>query len=167
MDRELVLYELDSIRRSIPSMVDGLKPSQRKILFACLKRKLNSPIKVAQLSGYVSEHAAYHHGEQSLNQTIVNLAQGFTGANNLPLLVPKGQFGSRPRGGKDSAAPRYIFTMLQPIAQYVFMEEDTPLLTEQQDDNQVIEPAFYVPIIPTILLNGATGIGTGWSTTVP
>ena len=112
VDKELVLYELENIRRSIPSMIDGFKPSQRKILFACFKRKLTSVIKVAQLSGYVSEHAAYHHGEQSLNQTIVNLAQSYTGANNIPMLVPKGQFGSRPRGGKDSAAPRYIFTML-------------------------------------------------------
>ncbi|CAL5971962.1 DNA_topoisomerase 2 [Hexamita inflata] len=166
VDRELVLYELENIRRSIPSMIDGMKPSQRKILYGCFKRNLTSPIKVAQLSGYVSEHAAYHHGEVSLNQTIVGLAQSFTGANNIPFLVPKGQFGSRPRGGKDSAAPRYIFTMLQPITRYIFRPEDDQVLNNLKDDNQVIEPEYYVPIIPIVLLNGAVGIGTGWSTNV-
>ena len=90
-----------------------MKPSHRKIIFASLKRKLFTPIKVVQLSGNVSENAAYHHGEASLNDTIVSLAQYFTGANNIPLLVPKGTFGSRARGGKDSAAPRYIYTCLQ------------------------------------------------------
>ena len=99
--------------RSIPSMVDGIKPGQRKILYGCFKRNLKSEIKVVQLAGYVSENTGYHHGEQSLVQTIINLAQDFVGSNNLYILMPNGSFGSRAVGGKDSAAPRYIFTELR------------------------------------------------------
>ena len=95
--------------------MDGLKPSQRKILFSCFKRKLTAEIKVAQLSGYTSEHAAYHHGEASLNGAIINMAQDFIGSNNLNLLMPNGQFGTRLDGGKDAASPRYVFTQLMKI----------------------------------------------------
>ena len=75
--------------------MDGLKPSQRKVLFACFKRKLRREIKVAQLAGYVSEHSAYHHGEAALTGTIVGMAQDFVGSNNVNLLAPCGQFGTR------------------------------------------------------------------------
>ena len=81
--------------RSIPSVADGLKPGQRKVLFGCFKRKLVKEIKVAQLAGFVSEKTAYHHGEQSLTATIVGLAQNFVGSNNVNLLEPNGQFGTR------------------------------------------------------------------------
>lgn len=109
---EYVHYSASSVRRAIPSAVDGLKPSQRKALFACFKRKLTKEIKVAQLVGYISEHTAYHHGEQSMEQTVVKLAQDFVGSNNINLLFPGGQFGSRLMGGKDAASSRYIFTRL-------------------------------------------------------
>ena len=72
-----------------------------QVLFAAFKRNLKADIKVAQLAGYVSEHAAYHHGEAALGATIVGMAQDFVGANNAPLLVPSGQFGTRLQGGKD------------------------------------------------------------------
>ena len=72
--KELIHFSNADNLRSIPSVVDGLKPGQRKILFACFKRKLKNEIKVAQLSGYVAEHSAYHHGEMSLCSTIVNMA---------------------------------------------------------------------------------------------
>ncbi len=82
--------------------MDGLKPGQRKVLYACFKRQLKNEIKVAQLAGYVSEHTGYHHGEASLHGTIINMAQDFVGSNNMPLLVPSGQFGTRHMGGKDA-----------------------------------------------------------------
>jgi len=148
-------------------MMDGLKPGQRKILFGCFKRKLKGEIKVMQLAGYVSEHAAYHHGEQSLCQTIVGLAQNYVGSNNLNLLEPNGQFGTRLQGGKDAASPRYIFTALSPFARAVFRPEDDALLRYLNDDGQSIEPAWYSPILPMVLVNGCEGIGTGWSTSVP
>jgi len=167
INRELILFSIADLQRSIPSVMDGLKPSQRKVLFACFKRKLRADIKVAQLSGYVSEHSAYHHGEASLASTIVGLAQDFVGANNVNLLVPSGQFGTRLQGGKDHASPRYIFTRLAPLARALFPEADDALLNYLHDDGQRIEPDYYLPILPLLLVNGADGIGTGWSTSVP
>lgn len=109
---ELVLFSnMDNVR-SIPCLVDGLKPGQRKVLFTCFKRNDKKEVKVAQLSGSVAEMSAYHHGEQSLCMTIVNLAQNFVGSNNINLLEPRGQFGTRLVGGKDSASARYVFFML-------------------------------------------------------
>ena len=128
VDKELVHFSHADSVRSIPSMVDGLKPSQRKVLFACLKRSLTREIKVAQLAGYVAEHTAYHHGEVSLHHTIINMAQNFVGANNLPLLSPSGQFGTRLQGGKDAASSRYIFTRLDPIVKHLFKDADDCVL---------------------------------------
>jgi DNA topoisomerase-2 len=164
---ELIHFSNADIIRSIPSMMDGLKPSQRKILYGCLKRNLRSETKVAQLAGYVSEHAAYHHGEASLTGAIVNMAQNFVGSNNINLLKPKGQFGSRLQGGKDSAAPRYIFTELSSIVDAVFKKADSAILEYLDDDGMLVEPKYYLPVLPMITVNGAEGIGTGFSSFVP
>lgn len=150
--------------RSIPSAIDGLKPSQRKVLFACFKRKLKDEMKVAQLSGYCAEHTSYHHGEASLQSTIIGMAQDYVGSNNINLLVPSGQFGTRLAGGEDAASPRYIFTHLSPLSRFLFPEDDDMLLEYLEDDGQAIEPRFFCPIIPLLLVNGSQGIGTGWST---
>ena len=167
INKELVLFSIADNVRSIPSLVDGLKPSQRKVIFACIKRKLYSEIKVSQLAGYVSEVSAYHHGEQSLMDTIIGLAQNFTGSNNKNLLEPVGQFGTRLLGGKDSSSPRYIFTQLSKNFTELFNLDDLNLLDYLDDDGQSIEPKFYVPVLPTLLINGACGIGTGFSTDIP
>ena len=153
--------------RSIPSLVDGLKTSQRKVLFTGLKRNLIKEIRVAQFAGSVSEMSAYHHGEASLNGTITGMAQDFVGSNNINLLDPIGQFGSRVGGGKDSAQPRYIHTKLMDITKKLFNQNDTLLLDYNDDDGLLVEPVYYVPIIPIILVNGCSGIGTGWSTDIP
>ncbi|XP_022655107.1 DNA topoisomerase 2-alpha-like isoform X2 [Varroa destructor] len=165
--KELILFSNMDNERSIPSLVDGLKPGQRKVLFTCLKRNDKREVKVAQLAGSVAEMSAYHHGEQSLMMTIINLAQNFVGSNNINLLQPIGQFGTRLQGGKDSASPRYIFTKLSPLARFIFPALDDPILNNLYDDNQKIEPEYYLPIIPMVLVNGAEGIGTGWSTKIP
>lgn len=167
VNKEYVIMAVQSNMRAIPHIMDGLKPSQRKILFACLKRKLHSEIKVAQLAGYTSEHAAYHHGEASLNSTIIGMAQNFVGSNNVHLLEPNGQFGTRLMGGKDAASPRYVFTNLAECTELIFHPSDSPLYTYLKDDGLSVEPAFYVPVIPMLLVNGACGIGTGWSTSIP
>jgi DNA topoisomerase-2 len=146
--------------------MDGFKPSQRKVLYASFKRRLTKEIKVAQLSGYVSEHTAYHHGEASLNGTIVGMAQDFVGSNNIELLKPNGQFGTRLNGGKDSASERYIFTELSKWTRLIFPEEDDPILEYVVDDGDTVEPIYYLPILPMILVNGCKGIGTGTSTHV-
>jgi DNA topoisomerase-2 len=146
--------------------MDGLKTSLRKILFCAFKKRLQTEIKVAQFSGYVSEHSCYHHGEESLNQAIVGMAQNFVGSNNINLLVPAGQFGSRIKGGKDASSPRYIFTHLERITRLLFPEQDDHILKYLDDDGTPVEPQFYVPIIPMILVNGSKGIGTGFSTEI-
>ena len=164
---ELIHFSNADNLRSLPHIMDGLKPSQRKILFGCFKRGLRAEVKVAQLAGYVSEHAAYHHGEASLCGTIVGMAQNFVGSNNVNLLVPNGQFGSRLMGGKDSASPRYIFTYLDPVTDKVFRKEDAGILKHLDDDGMTIEPEFYLPCVPVLLINGCVGIGTGFSTDIP
>jgi DNA topoisomerase-2 len=164
---ELIHFSNADNIRSLPSIMDGLKPSQRKILFGCFKRNLKAEIKVAQLAGYVSEHAAYHHGEASLHGAIINLAQTFVGANNINILVPKGQFGSRLQGGKDSASPRYIYTQLEAIIEKIFRKEDNCILNHLDDDGLIVEPEVYYPVVPMLLINGCVGIGTGFSTDVP
>ncbi len=164
---ELIHFSSADNIRSLPSVLDGLKPSQRKILWACLKRNLVSEIKVAQLAGYVSETAAYHHGEQSLTSTIVGMAQNFVGANNINLLYPGGQFGSRLQGGQDAASARYIHTHLEQITRALFKKDDDGILAFIDDDGQLVEPENYYPILPMLLINGCIGIGTGFSTDVP
>jgi len=167
IDEELIFFSFYDNIRSIPSMMDGLKPSERKILFACFKRNLRNEIKVAQLSGYTSEVSSYHHGEVSLSQTITALGQDYVGSNNINLLLPLGQFGTRYNGIKGAASPRYIFTNLNPITRKIFMENDDNLLLYNVEEGLKIEPVWYAPIIPMVLVNGAEGIGTGWSTSVP
>uniref|UniRef100_A0A3B3VZT5 DNA topoisomerase 2 n=1 Tax=Poecilia latipinna TaxID=48699 RepID=A0A3B3VZT5_9TELE len=167
VNKELVLFSNSDNERSIPCLVDGLKPGQRKVLYCCFKRNDKREVKVAQLAGSVAEMSAYHHGEVSLMMTIVGLAQNFVGSNNMNLLQPLGQFGTRLHGGKDSASPRYIFTMLSPLARLVFPAVDDNLLKYNYDDNQRVEPEWYIPIIPTVLINGSEGIGTGWASKIP
>ncbi|XP_059205626.1 DNA topoisomerase 2-beta isoform X2 [Centropristis striata] len=167
INKELILFSNSDNERSIPSLVDGLKPGQRKVLFTCLKRNDKREVKVAQLAGSVAEMSAYHHGEQALMMTIVNLAQNFVGSNNVNILQPLGQFGTRINGGKDAASPRYIFTMLSPLAKLLYPPVDSNLLKFLYDDNQKVEPEWYIPIIPLVLVNGAEGIGTGWACKIP
>ena len=106
INRELILFSMYDNQRCIPCLCDGLKPSERKILFGCFKRNLRSEIKVAQLTGYIGEVSSYHHGEISLSQTITALAQDYVGSNNINLLLPLGQFGTRYNGIKGAASPR-------------------------------------------------------------
>jgi len=167
IDKELIHFSDYDCKRSLPCLCDGLKPSLRKILYSCFKRNLKKEIKVAQLAGYVSENSAYHHGEQSLYDSIIGMAQDFVGSNNIELLEPKGQFGTRINGGDDSASPRYIFTNLSELTFHIYNQLDNPLLEYNEDDGKKIEPLWYIPIIPMILVNGSEGIGTGFSTKIP
>ncbi len=167
VDRGLIHFSIYDNERSIPNLMDGLKISLRKILFAAFKKGgLKTEIKVAQFSGYVSEHSGYHHGEASLNAAIVGMAQNFVGSNNINLFEPNGQFGSRYVGGSDSASERYIFTQLNKLTRLIFRQEDDAVLSYINDDGQLVEPIYYAPAIPMILVNGSKGIGTGFSTDV-
>jgi len=166
INKELIHFSKYDCDRSIPNLMDGLKISLRKILYSAFKKRLYSEIKVAQFSGYVSDHTCYHHGEESLNKAIVGMAQNFVGSNNINLLFPSGQFGSRIKGGQDASSTRYIFTRLERIARILFPEQDDNILRYLNDDGTPVEPQFYVPIIPMVLVNGSKGIGTGFSTEI-
>lgn len=166
INKELIHFSKYDCDRSIPNLMDGLKISLRKILFCAFKKRLSSEIKVAQFSGYISENSCYHHGEESLNKAIVGMAQNFVGSNNINILFPSGQFGSRIRGGQDASSPRYIFTRLERIARAIFPEQDDNVLNYLNDDGTPVEPQFYVPILPMVLINGSKGIGTGFSTEI-
>ena len=167
INKELILFSMADNMRSIPSVIDGLKPGQRKVLYTCFKRNLVKDMKVFELGGLVSGLTAYHHGDTSLQQTIVGLAQTFVGSNNINCLEPSGNFGSRLQGGSDCASARYIYTRLSPFARRIFSPLDEPLLTYNIDENRQIEPEIYCPTVPLVLINGADGIGTGWSSSIP
>jgi DNA topoisomerase-2 len=166
IDKEFIHFSTYDNERSIPNLIDGLKISLRKIVYSTFKKRLTSEIKVAQFSGYVSEHSGYHHGESSLHSSIIGLAQNFVGSNNINLLEPKGQFGTRLLGGKDAASERYIFTHLSPLTRLIYKADDDAILDYLEDDGDQVEPIYYVPIIPMILVNGSKGIGTGFSTDI-
>lgn len=166
INNEFIHFSKYDNDRSIPNLIDGQKISLRKILYSAFKKQLTSEIKVAQFSGYVSEHSGYHHGEASLNGAIIGLAQNFVGTNNINLLEPRGQFGTRLLGGKDAASERYIFTLLNKLTRLIFPVADDAVLTYLNDDGSPVEPIYYVPIIPMVLINGSKGIGTGFSTDI-
>jgi DNA topoisomerase-2 len=166
INKEFIHFSKYDCDRSIPNLMDGLKISLRKILYSAFKKNLTTEIKVAQFSGYVSEHSGYHHGEASLNAAIVGMAQNFVGSNNINLFMPNGQFGTRLQGGKDSASERYIFTCLNKITRTLYPIQDDAILKYLNDDGLLVEPIYYAPIIPMILVNGSKGIGTGFSTDI-
>lgn len=166
-DEEMIHFSKYDCERSIPNLMDGFKIASRKVLYSAFKRNLTKEVKVAQFSGYVSEHSCYHHGEASLVGTIIGMAAEYIGNNNISLLMPKGQFGTRLRGGQDHASERYIFTHLNPITRFIYPEADNNVLNYRYDDGTKVEPDYYAPIIPMICVNGGKGIGTGFSSEVP
>lgn len=168
INKELIHFSNYDNERSLPHMADGLKPSQRKILFAAFEKGIEkNEIKVAQFGNYAAEITEYHHGESSIQETVVGMAQNFVGSNNINLLTPNGNFGSRRLGGDDAASTRYIFTQLSPVTRKLFRKEDDPIYHYIIEDGKSIEPEFYVPILPMAIINGESGIGTGFSTNIP
>ncbi len=158
-------FSLYDSQRSIPSIVDGLKPSQRKCIYGMLSRGESAgEIKVAQAGSMIAQVSDYHHGEGSLEGTIVGMAQEFSGSNNINLFVPEGQFGSRL--SPQSAASRYIFTKMHENFRMLFRKDDDCILNYLDSDGQKIEPEYYYPILPMVLVNGSSGVGTGYSSKI-
>lgn len=166
---ELIKFFIDDLRRMIPNLYDGLKESQRKILYMMYKRKLynnKKPIKVAQLGASVAEHTGYRHGEGNLFDTIARMCQDYPGTNNIALFTQDGQFGSRYTS--EPGESRYIFTRMSKLTPLIFREEDFKIIKWLCDEGKMIEPEFYIPILPMILINGCrAGIGVGWSSSIP
>ena len=166
IDTEFITFSNYDNVISIPDVMDGLKPSQRKILYGAFKKNLTKEMKVAQFGAYIAEVSDYQHSEDNIFGTVIKMAQDFEFANNINLFLPNGNFGSR-RDPDSAAAPRYIYTELNPVVKYIFRKEDECILDYIVSDGQTIEPTYYLPIIPMTLVNGTNGIGTGWSTDIP
>lgn len=147
--------------RKIASIVDGFKPSGRKIMYTVLKKNITSPVKVSILKSDAAAMTQYLHGDQSLEGVVVTLAQEFPGTNNIPLLKRKGTFGNRLKPA--AAAGRYIFTCKEDYIDKIFRKEDEAILTEQIFEGDKIEPKWYAPVIPMLLVNGSIGLTTGFT----
>jgi DNA gyrase/topoisomerase IV subunit B len=170
LEKEMIKFSREDCHRSIANLFDGFKESQRKAVYGAKKKNLTSnksPLKVAQFGSYVAEITDYKHGEQNLYDTIIRMAQEFVGSNNIPYFTRDGMFGSRQASGNDSASPRYVFTKMETLTPLIYREDDDVLLEHVYDGNDMLEPTFYIPILPMILINGCKGIGTGWSTNIP
>ncbi|OSS53917.1 hypothetical protein B5807_01170 [Epicoccum nigrum] len=167
VNKELILFSMADNLRSIPSVIDGFKPGQRKVLYTCFRRNIRKDVKVVELAGSVSGSTDYAHGEASMQGTIIGMAQNFVGSNNINCLEPSGNFGSRLQGGSDAASARYTYTRLSPFARKLFHAQDDALLKYGESDGKQIEPEMFVPVLPMILVNGSSGIGTGWSSEIP
>lgn len=172
---EFIQFSIADIVRSIPGFMDGLKVSQRKIMWGALKnwrngktkkKGENGTYKVAQFASYVANKVGYHHGEKSLEKAIVAMAQDFVGSNNLPLLQKDGEFGTRNQLGADASAGRYIFCAPHWSTPLIFRKEDTPILEIQLEEGEKIEPKTLLPILPLHVLNGVVGIGSGFSSSI-
>jgi DNA topoisomerase-2 len=174
INHELILFSIANVQRSIPKLMDGFKESHRKIIHGAhlkfgvgsLTKEYNE-LKVAQFGGFIAEKVNYHHGELILDDVIVGMAQDFTGSNNIPWFTQGGQFGSRYEGGKDASETRYTHTKPEKLVPYILRKEDQPILVSVIDEGEHVEPETYYPIIPMILVNGAQGIATGYSTFIP
>lgn len=159
--REYAVYVVEE--RAIPSVIDGFKPTQRKVIFVAnkaWKTGNEKPMKIFQLAGRVAADAFYHHGDGSLNSAIIGMAQKFK--NSMPVLEDIGQFGSL--RSPESAAPRYISTKLHKNFRLLYM--DFELLTPRYEEGNEIEPKYFLPIVPTVLLNGGSGIAVGFATNI-
>lgn len=165
LNTQVVKFFYEDCMRTLPSVYDGLKESQRKVLYAAKKRNLIHDVKVAQFGAYVAEHTGYHHGEINLFGTIIKMAQSFVGSNNIPLFAEEGMFGTRLSGGEDAASPRYIYTKMTPECIALFPDSDVYESKICEGDH--IEPHFYVPILPLLLINGCVGIASGWMCSCP
>lgn len=159
--KEFAMYTIEN--RAIPSVIDGFKPSQRKVIHVSnqiWKSGNEKTLKVFQLAGKVASDAFYHHGNASLENAIITMAQKFK--NNASLLEEDGQFGSlrSPQAG----APRYIGTKLSENFRFIY--KDFELLKFKEEEGEVIEPEYFLPIIPTVLINGSSGIAVGFSSNI-
>ena len=164
----MITYASDANNRSIPRFSDGLKESQRKILFTVISLgRTKEPYKIALLSNKTSESCGYHHGEKSLEGASAMMAADYICGSNLALLEAHGNFGSRYHGGQDAGDGRYIRTRISLITPKIFNPRDNPVLEYALEDGKPIEPITYYPIIPMILVNGSMGMGVGYSTKIP
>lgn len=155
-----------AVLRTLPSAIDGLTPVRRKVFHRLYKINQTDPKKVYQVAGDVAANMFYHHGDASINGAIIKMAHDFPTSNTFPLLKGKGQLGNRNDNGKNSGSPRYISVYINTknIDKF-FSKKDLPDLVEQFDEGNKIEPRYYIPTVPYVLLSNAKAVSYGWSTT--
>lgn len=163
---DVIVFARASTERVIPDVMDGLKEVQRKIVYYLLNHNVNRE-KVSVLASDISKKTDYHHGEVSMQEAIICMGQQFPGSNNVNLLTPLGQFGSRWGNGHDHSASRYIYASNTEYLRHIFRREDDVILERKFEDGILIEPKCFWPIIPLQLINGVNAIATGWSCTIP
>ncbi len=165
LDKNTRDYQLENVQRKMPHVIDGLNPARRKVLCGSIYKfkQSNSKIKVFQLGGYIAEKMLYHHGSDSLNNTIITMAQSFIGARNIPVLLPIGQFGTHYKGGKDAGSSRYIDTKLnKEVVELLYPSKDLDILEWTDIDGEVGEPKYFIPILPTSIMEDVLLPSTGW-----
>jgi DNA topoisomerase II len=179
INNEFIEYSVTNVGRSIPGL-DGLKKSQRKIIWGSMikwgakigKSNIES-MKTLRLVSAVADSTNYHHGETSLVEAINHMVFDFAGSNNMPAFFDDGNFGTRNKGGKDTAAARYTATRPQWWWPYLFRKEDhdtkkpRPYMIMYEDEGESWEPKYMLPVLPIGMINGCRGIGTGYSTFIP
>ena len=161
LNEEYSQSALYMVYRSLPSYIDGLKNSGREVIYTIKQRNIKSKIKVSALASSIIMEAGYLHGDSGIQGTIVTLAADYCGANNLPYIKGEGSFGTRLI--PEASAPRYIFARMADYSDLVFRKSDDENLISQEFEGDEIEPRFYVPTLPMILVNGAEGIGVGFA----
>lgn len=173
INQEFIVFCLANLKRAIPSLIDGFKHSQRQVIHGAHDEWNIGPstnykrAKVAQFAAGTAKITHYQHGEGGLEGTIINMAQEFVGgSNNVAWFEGHGQFGTRFNGG-EAGAPRYIYVTPSKLMPYILRKEDRKLLTYVVEEGDKVEPEFYLPVVPMVLINGVAGIGSGWSTFIP
>lgn len=161
LDEEYSNSALYACFRSIASYIDGLKPSSRKVVYTTRKLNIHKDFKVSRFASSVASETEYLHGENSLQGVIVNLTQDFIGSNNIPILSPNGNFGTR--FVPVPSAARYVYSKKSKDFDDIFNKHDDPILIEQEFEGSTIEPKFFVPVVPLLLINGSEGVGTGFA----
>lgn len=172
IDGYLRPYSFSTISRNMPSLLDGLTEVQRKIIYASFKKwgrtcASKTLIKVNDFGGYVGNKTKYHHGD-SIQSSIIGMAQDHVGSNNIPLLFgDEGRFGDLEAGGKNAAQPRYLEVHASPLLPFLFRPEDDAILNLSLIDGEVAEPETYFTTIPLALVNGTSAVSSGWKSKIP
>ena len=159
LNNEVVNFATYSTLRALASYIDGLKNSHRKVVCYMLLNNVTKERKVFNLSGEIMTSMEYLHGD--ISGSVITLAQNYPGTNNIPLLSREGNFGTR--FTNEASATRYIYTAKDKMFDYLFNKSDINVLPEQYFEGTKIEPRFFIPTLPLILINGSEGIATGFA----
>ena len=159
MDYEVKQYKLDALNRQICGVIDGLNPARRKAIMAA--RDIHGRQRVSELAAATVGKYHYHHGEASMCNTIISMAQSYKGKMRFPLLTGHGNFGYY--ASNDVGAPRYINVSLPSYFNELFPTNDFYNLEYLIIEESKAEPKFLAPIIPINILESSSMVSEGWN----